>query len=193
MNTQLVTNSIPATLNDLLVKLKILSMIERGSKINMGTMTFVDANSWVGSFQCSLNGEGRKGLMVHLNQIVSQAITAISEYRDTEFCKLVVNHLSQAKIGIINLSTTYQCDPSIIAQINVCVANIDLQLDKNRSLLEGHQPSNKVEHNTLPVKSTLPREHPPFGPNGVSKTVIRKNEDKVDSPKNSLTSDIPDK
>lgn len=36
-----VTNSIPATLNDLLVKLKILSMIERGKKINMGTMTLL--------------------------------------------------------------------------------------------------------------------------------------------------------
>jgi hypothetical protein len=139
-NINSATNSIPATLNDLLVKLKILSMIERGKKINMGSMSFTDSNSWLGALTRSLSGEGRKGLMLHLNQIVQQAISAINEYQTTEFCVLVVNHLSQAKIGIQNLTTTYQSDPSIVAQLEVCLSNIDLQLDKNLSLLEGHKP-----------------------------------------------------
>lgn len=161
-----VTNSIPATLNDLLVKLKILSMIERGKKINMGSMTFVDSNSWTGAFCRSLNGEGRKGLMVHLSQIVQQAITAIGEYQDTEFCKLVVNHLAEARIGIQNLATTYQHDPSIVAQIKVCVSNIDLQLEKNRSLLDGHQ---ETFTKSVPIPITI-KEQPPFGPNGIPKS-----------------------
>jgi len=146
-NINSATNSIPATLNDLLVKLKILSMIERGKKINMGNMSFTDSNSWVGALTRSLSGEGRKGLMLHLNQIVQQAIGAINEYQTTEFCVLIVNHLSQAKIGIQNLTTTYQSDPSIVAQIEVCLSNIDLQLDKNRSLLEGHKPNIKNKSN----------------------------------------------
>ena len=167
-----VTNSIPATLNDLLVKLKILSMIERGKKINMGSMTFVDSSSWWGSFSRSLSGEGRKGLMVHLNQIVQQAITAIGEYKDTEFCGLIVNNLAQAKIGIQNLSTTYQDDPSVVAQINICVSNIDLQLEKNRSLLDGHQNSGR--RSPVPIMFTneschkhLTKPQPAFGVNGV--------------------------
>ena len=139
MSSPNVTNSIPVTLNDLLVKLKILSMIERGKKINMGSMTFVDSSSWYGSLQRSLSGEGRKSLMVHLDQIVQQAINAISEYQSTEFCKIIINHLAEAKIGINNLSTTYQSDPNIVAHINILVTNIDLQLEKNRSLLNGHQ------------------------------------------------------
>lgn len=160
-----VINSIPATLNDLLVKLKILSMIERGKKINMGTMTFVEATSWWGSFSRGLSGEGRKGLMVHLNQIVSQSITAINEYQNTEFCKLVVNSLAEAKIGIQNLMTTYQNDPSIVAQIKVCIENIDIQLEKNRDLLNGHQVNNKIFlSNPIPI-----RDQPPFGINGVVK------------------------
>ena len=146
-NINSATNSIPATLNDLLVKLKILSMIERGKKINMGSMSFTDSNSWVGALTRSLSGEGRRGLMLHLNQIVQQAIGAINEYQTTEFCVLVVNHLSQAKIGIQNLTTTYQSDPSIVAQIEVCLSNIDLQLDKNRSLLEGHKTQIKTIQN----------------------------------------------
>lgn len=149
MNTETiqinVTNSIPSTLNDLLVKLQILSMISRGKKINMGVMSFTDANSWIGSLHRSLSGEGRKGLMIHLSQIVHQTIEAIYEYRDTEFCKLIVNHLAEAKIGIQNLITTYQADPNIVAQIKICIENIDLQLTKNQHLLEGHRPKKIIE------------------------------------------------
>lgn len=132
-------NSIPATLNDLLVKLKILGKIERGNKINMGTMTFTESSSWTGALGRKISGEGRKGLMTHLNQIIQQSINAINEYQDTEFCGLVVNHLAQAKIGIQNLTTTYQSDPNVVSQIEICIANINLQLEKNRSLLDGHQ------------------------------------------------------
>lgn len=107
--------------------------------------------------------------MVHLNQIVQQAINAINEYQNTEFCALVVNHLAQAKIGIQNLTTTYQSDPNVVAQIEVCVANIDLQLEKNRGLLEGHQPSHKIMSSSpIPIQS---QNQPPFGPNGVQRIV----------------------
>lgn len=133
-----VTNSIPVPLNDLLVKLKILAMIESGKKINMGNMSFTNADSWIGAFYRGLHGEGRKGLIVHLNQIVGHAITAIDEYKATEFCGLIVNHLARARIGILNLSSTYTKYPKTVAQIGTCLDNIDLQLMKNRQLLEGH-------------------------------------------------------
>lgn len=136
-----VTNSIPTPLNDILVKLKILSMIESGKKINMGNMTFTDASSWLGAFQRGLQGEGKKSMIVHLNQIVDQAIAAINEYQYTEFCGIIVNHLAQARVGIQNLTTTYTSHPKTVAQIMICLENIDLQLKKNQSLLFGHQPS----------------------------------------------------
>ncbi len=136
------TNSIPTTLNDLLVKLKIISMIERGKKINISSMTFTDANSWLGSLDRTLSNEGRKNLIVYLNQIISQAIQAIDEYQNTEFCQLIVNTLSQTKIGIQNLITTYNKYPDIIAQLEVYISNIDLQLNKNKELLQGHTIDN---------------------------------------------------
>lgn len=132
------TNSIPSTLSDLLVKLKILGMVERGTKINMGTMTFTDASSWSGAVTRSVSGEGRKGLLVNLSQIVQASINSINEYKNTEFCHLIVNHLALAKIGIQNLQATYQSDPSTVAQMEVLVDNIELQLSKNRELLDGH-------------------------------------------------------
>lgn len=150
------TNSIPATLNDLLVKLKILSKLERGSKINVGTMSFVDSNSWLGCMYRSFSGEGRKGLMVHLNQIIQQSINAIAEYQNTEFCSLVVNQLAHAKIGIQSLITTYQDDPQVVAQLEVCLQNIDMQLKKNQTLLEGHAPP--IEHKTSHSRGTSKHE-----------------------------------
>lgn len=140
-----VTNSIPVTLNDLLVKLKILAMLESGKKINMGNMSFTEADSWIGALYRGLHGEGRKGLIVHLNQIVDHAITAIEEYQKTEFCGLIVNHLARARVGILNLSTTYVKYPKTVAQIRTCLDNIDLQLKKNKHLLEGHQPLDEEE------------------------------------------------
>lgn len=155
-----VTNSIPTTLNDLLVKLKFMSMIERGKKINMGTMTFSESTSWIAAFYRGLSGEGRKGLMIHINQIIQQAISAINEYQDTEFCTLVVNHLAEAKIGIQNLTTTYQRDHVVVAQIDVCVSNIDLQLEKNRSLLLGHQHKVSSVTPTIPITIPVPNNQP---------------------------------
>lgn len=139
------TNSIPPALTDLLVKLRILSMIERGMKINMGSLTFVSCSSWIGAIQRSLNGEGRKSLVVHLNNIIEQAINAISEYQNTEFCKIIVNALSDSKIGINNLIITYQNDPSVVAQIKTCLENIDIQLNKNRKYLNGHKQMSDEE------------------------------------------------
>lgn len=134
-----ITNSIPVTLNDLLVKLKVLSKLENGQKINMGNMSFVSASSYSGAFSRGLNGEGRKSLIVNLNQIITQSINAINEYHGTEFCQLIVNELAKAKVGIQTLTTTYREYPQIVAEIEVCVDNIDIQLKKNRALLEGHQ------------------------------------------------------
>lgn len=133
------TNAIPTPLNDLLVKLTFLSKLQQGNKVNITSMSFVDATSWLGAFQRSLAGEGRKDLMMHLKQIIEQTILNIQDYQDTEFCAIIVNHLAEAKIGIQTLSSTYSDDPQIVSQIQVMLQNIDLQLSKNKNLLAGRQ------------------------------------------------------
>ena len=169
VNNPFITNSIPATLNDLFVKLQILSMIERGKKINMGSMTFVNGNSIYGALVRAFNGEGRRGLIVHLHQIIHQAISAIAEYKNTEFCGLIINYLSESKIGINNLITTYQNDPHTIAEINVILTNIELQLDKNRGLLDGHHNTNKIHaHPPSSAITSIPKQRA-FDHHGVNK------------------------
>jgi hypothetical protein len=129
------SNSIPPTLRDLLTKLEFLSMIEQGMKPCVGDMTFVDGSSWYGAVTRALKGEGKRGLMMYLNQIVEQSIEAINEYRETSYLPFIVHALASAKRGIENLEKAYQNQPDMISQIRVCVTNIKIQLEENKELL----------------------------------------------------------
>jgi hypothetical protein len=129
--------AIPTPLADLLVKLKLLSMIERGKKVNVGTMSFVDGKSWWGSVQRALSGEGRRGLLVHLQQIIHQGIEAIGEYHNTEFGPLLVTGLAEVRVGLTNLEATYRNDPHTVAQLRVLLTNIEIQLNRYRTSPKG--------------------------------------------------------
>lgn len=142
------SHSIPATLRDLLSKLEFLSMIERGKKPCMGDMTFVDGNSFWGALMRAFKGEGNKGMLVHLNQIIEQTVEAIEEYKDTEFFPIIINTLAKAKLGIGNLITTYKEQPSVVSQINVLLSNINLQLKKNRQYYDYREKIKKEKSST---------------------------------------------
>lgn len=139
----------PVSLKDLLSKLEFLSMVDKFKKVNMHNMSFVDASSWIGSVQRTLTGENKKNLILFLNQIIDQALEAINEYRDTEYVAIILRHLEKSKTGIANLICTYQEFPSTISQLRVCLANMQMQLDKNKDLYikkeEISQPSHEDE------------------------------------------------
>jgi len=137
------SKSIPPPLRDLLAKLEFFAMIERGNKVCLHDMTFVDSTSWTGAYKRSVNGEGRKSLIAHINSVIDSTVDAIQEYGKTEFLSLIINGLYRAKNGIINLISTYTDSPDMVVQLRIILANIQLQLDKNRSLISGMEiPSN---------------------------------------------------
>lgn len=127
------SHSIPTTLKGLLSKLEFLGMIERGQKPCMGDMTFVDGNSLWGALIRALKGEGHKGMLAHINQIIEQTIDSIEEFKDTEFLPIIIIDLNKAKIGITHLSTTYKDQPAVTSELNVIIANINHQLKKHKS------------------------------------------------------------
>lgn len=145
-------NSIPPGLRDLLAKLEFFGMIERGKKPCMNDMTFVDCKSWYGAYRRSIGGEGRKNMVFQVNAIIDDAIKAISEYQNTEFLPLIVNALAKAGRGINNLTSTYHQRPDTVIQIQVCLMNINLQLEKHKQYINGHpaQIINNASYN-LPL------------------------------------------
>ena len=137
------TNAIPGPLMNLMAQLNFLGMIERGKKVNWYTQSFSDSNSYLGAIYRSTYGESRKGLIFHLSQIIDQSIRALEAYNNTSFCEIIINLLAKAKNGIQNLKTTYQKDPFVVSQIEVCISNIDMQLEKNKHLLKGVKVNSK--------------------------------------------------
>lgn len=101
-------------------------------------MSFVEKSSWWGAFQRTLAREDKKSLIEYINQVVSDSMKAINDYKDTEFLADIVNSLSNCKTGLTNLRTTYQDYPDTVAQLRVIMRNIDIQLEKNISVLQGH-------------------------------------------------------
>lgn len=127
--------SMPASLRELLTKLSFLGMLKEGKKPCMNDLSFVDANSFYGSIVRMLSGENRNSGMMSINQIIDQTITAINEYRETEFIDLIVKTLYESKQGISTMEVTYKNRPGIVSSVKMCVQNIDIQLNANEQFL----------------------------------------------------------
>ena len=134
------SKSIPFDLDDLLTELEFLSQIIQDKKPCMNDMTLVDSTSWFGAFKRYISGETRDKVINGVKKIVDKAIESIQTHKDNEFLSLIINKLSQARQGIETLALTYKNDPKMISRINVILANIDLQLNRNRNFITGNNP-----------------------------------------------------
>lgn len=136
-NTTDIINPIPAALQNILLQLNVIASIEKGQKLNIGNMSIIDANSWIGSLMRSISGEGRKHLLSYLNTLILLAIQSIQDYHKTEFKSLIVNTLAKAKKGIMNLAVTYQSDHNATSGLNILIENINIQLSKHDKIKHG--------------------------------------------------------
>lgn len=139
-----VTNPIPAPLSALLTKLGVIAQVDRNDKLNLRTMTFTESTSWLGAINRYFSGDSRKDLVDFLRQTIQEATDAVNEFKNTVYAKIIVDKLTMTKIGIQNLTnTTYRTDPLAVSELQICITNIDLVLDNNRSLITGlsHVPS----------------------------------------------------
>ncbi len=145
------TLNLPTPIMELITNLSVIGLIEKEQKLNISTMSFSPSNTWGQAFYRYYHRESRQGLIEYLKNTLSQTILAIMDYKDTEFCKIIINHLALTKPGIQNLAITYADDPNILSQLNVILENIDIQLNKNRKFLEPNFKSIVVQ---CPTPST---------------------------------------
>lgn len=134
------SSTIPFELRELLKQGEFLSMIPRGKKPNMHDYSFVDADSWSGALFRATHGEDRRGMVIKINTIVDQFITAIRNHDGSEFLPLIIDTLYRMKTGgLSNLLATYSAAPDTVADLRVCLSNIELQLRRFRHLLPGYR------------------------------------------------------
>lgn len=143
----------PTPITEIIKKLSIIALIEKDKKLNLKTMSFSQSNTWGTMFYRTLYGESRIKLLEFLNSTINETIQNIFDYRSTEFCRIVVNHLNLARGGIENLTKTYENDANIISQLNIILENIDIQLAKNKKLImKNFNPLEEIEKlNQFPI------------------------------------------
>jgi len=125
-----VTNTmLPNELNDILVKLKFLSLIKREQSVNFATMTIHNVSFW-SSFCSMFYTEDSKGMLRSIKTIVEDAIVAISDYKNTEYLVIITDYLSEAQIGLHNLLITYNYDPVVVSNLKVIIDNVTMHLKK---------------------------------------------------------------
>ena len=160
------SSSIPQSLRELLSKLEFIGMVGLNQKVCMNSMSFVDADSWVGAIRRGLAGEGRKSMILHLQSMVTASGRALEQYHKTDYLPLLVKNLANAKSGIQHLIKTYEGSPGTVADLNICIADIDMQLKPYRHLLaqvqvSHSQPVNIPSHSHNSVNSS-PMDEPPL-------------------------------
>lgn len=144
MDDESVTNAMPKTLQQLLVKLTFIGNIDKGIKINTHDMSVSDANSWIARIARTVRTftfttESRKTMIIAVEQLVDESIKAIEQYSSSPFRKEIVNALDNATSGISNLMDTYSADLIVKSKLEVILKNISIQLEKNQNYLEGRK------------------------------------------------------
>ena len=157
------TLNIPGPITELITNLSVIALIDKEQKLNVNTKSFSSSNTWGASFYRRYQGESRNGLIIFLKAVLSETILAIKDYSSTEFLKIVVNHLKLARPGIQNLCVTYADDPNVLSQLQVIMENIDIQLYKNRELIDPSFESiiinkDNVEYTSEPITLFMNQE-----------------------------------
>lgn len=130
--------SIPGLLHDLLDKLIFISKVGKDQKINVSTMDIVNSDTYFGKMSRLWNRENKVKTLEFLNNVIQQTIQYIQVYYQTEYISIIINKLSESKIGFQNLLETYKNYPRTVSQLSVFLTNIDLQVEKNKHFLQGH-------------------------------------------------------
>lgn len=133
------SESIPVGLQTLLAKHYFLAQITRGYKPCMTNMTLADASSWVDAFWRRWYGESKKSVLSDVEKIISETIDSITVHQNKpEFLRLIINALASTRVGIESMTTTYRNFPETVGSLKVQLANIDLQLQRHRSMIKGY-------------------------------------------------------
>lgn len=126
---------------DVISKLKFLSKISKGEKINVnklmlqteGLVTSVSRSIW--------NTDNRNNAITFIQNTISQSITIVFKFAKSEresekiLAKEIIKDLKNSKIGILNLKSAYNDDTMFCCNIDTFVQNIDAKLQEYSNLL----------------------------------------------------------
>lgn len=142
---QIFTLSGDSKVQEVIGRLKFLSKIRHGEKINSRDLFVRDNDSVVQRFlrtfrnvttylSASENVESKESTLAFIQNTINEAITLIAVYRrDSDDFKqsianIIVNNLESSKVGIRNLIATYQCDRKFISEAEAVIQTLEARI-----------------------------------------------------------------
>lgn len=121
---------------DVISKLKFLSKINKGEKINVtklilqteGIVTSISRSFW--------NTDNRNNAISFIQNTINQSITLIFKYAKSEreseqiLAKEMIKDLKSSKNGIVNLKTAYKSDTMFCCNIDAFIQGIDAKMQE---------------------------------------------------------------
>lgn len=124
---------------DVITKLKFLSRVSKGQKINVKDMTLQD-ESWVTSASRSIwNIDNRNNTMTFIQNTITTAFNMITlllksdTVGDKQICKTIVSDIISSKNGIKNLKSTYVDDTYFCCGVDTYVQMIEAHMTDLKS------------------------------------------------------------
>lgn len=142
--------SLPNSLRDILGKLEFIASIGENQKINLLGYTTTNSNSWFGSIWRRFFGESRKDMVNQINTLIELTLKEMIKYQETPFFPLIIETLSNSRQGILNLITTYKTDGYVVAQLDICLKTIEINLESKDEPLN---INNKLRENVKVAQS----------------------------------------
>lgn len=113
----------------LLEKLIFISRIPKNKKVNLGTMSFCEDNSFLTALKRTFMCESRKDIVGFVNSCIEEANTLLLA---TPSNSLIVEYLVNAQEGIQSLITTYRHDAHTVSKLEVSLKHINLIVSSYR-------------------------------------------------------------
>lgn len=140
---------------DLIAKIKFISKIKQGEKINTKAGFFIQNDSLISRISRSFYYQDtRTNTISFIADTLTQVFHLLKLYMitsklsDISMCINVIEDINNMKKGIINLQQTYQDDAIIVSKLETFVQEIDsklLEFKKNNEAI-----STQTLHDTIP-------------------------------------------
>ena len=125
--------------NDVISKLKFISRIQKGEKINVHGL-FLQEESYITSLSRTLlRPESRTKTLSFIQNVITKSIEIIktyinsSKYSKQLIAQNIIHDLTESKKGLINLKTTYSEDVMFCCNMDSLIEMIDIEIsDINR-------------------------------------------------------------
>jgi len=119
---------------DIIPKLKFISKINKGDKINVKNMYIQPNNMFNKIIRSFFLVDDRTNTLMFVNNTVKKGFELFHTYAqsknpfDAMLCQNILQDLKNAKIGLLNLKETYASDVMFICKIDALIEEIDAKI-----------------------------------------------------------------